>query len=147
STARSASGVLEIPRIVRATVEEVVRLPRHQNFWCVSSSKNNRSCFAQALDQARILLGYKSSTQARARFTAHARHFDRTLDADRDSMQRTKSAALHQRRFSRASLAKHAIGIHLDKSIQLRIQPGNLREVRFRKLNWRDLLLANLRRH
>ena len=133
AAARSAGRALEIPRIVGAAVEQVVGFPRHQKLGSVGYAQHNCAGIFQPVTERRILRRDESGPQTRSRFATQTGTLERTLDADGNAVQRaertTGGFTVGHSRFRHQGLEPDACRVDMNVSIQLRIQPLDLREM------------------
>ena len=129
TAARPARRARQGPGIIGAAIENIVRLPRHQQLGRVGHAHNDRSSSAQAGDQRRIAGCNQACSQACPRFATKPGNLDRTLDADWNPMQRSHRFPPHHSCFCRLRLTTSTFGVELHKRIQLRIQRLDSRQM------------------
>src|SRR5271165_1183585 len=147
AAAGAARGAFEIPWAVGAAVQQVVRLPRHQQFRRIRDSENDRSRLAQARHQRSVFGRNVSSAQAGARFASQSRHVQRTFNADGNAVQRAKRFAAQHRSFGVTGFAPNTFGVDVHERVQFWVEPRDPQEMSLRQFDRRDLLLADLQRH
>ena len=147
AAARSARRPRQIPRIVRAPIKKIVRLPGHQQFGSIGHAQNHRARRPQPRHQRSILRRHISRPQARPGLAPMSRHINRRLNRKWHAMQRPEFTgtifAAHHSVLRRARLRQYELRLAIDKSIQARIKPRNALEMIPRDFNRRNFSSPN----
>ena len=147
AAARSTRRAVQVPRTVGSSMQQVVGLPCHEHFGRVGDSENHCARGFQARDQRRVFFCNGAGAKTRAGFAAHSGDVDAALDADGDTVQRTKRLALYNAVISGLRLFVRARRVDVYVGVQNRVESFDLFEMRIDQLDRGDLAGANVLRH
>jgi len=133
AAAGAACGVVEIPRIVSAAVEEVLGLVGHEELRAVGGSENDGAGVEKTVDDDGVAAGDGAAVEGAADFAAIAGDGDRGFDGDRKAGER---AGLDV-----CGACTDAVGIEVDKGVELGVEALDLLDVGFGEFEGGDFLL------
>src|SRR5271168_1943997 len=113
ATARSASGIGEIPRIRGSTGEEIVGLISHQKFGCVGVAERNAAGRFEARDKRRIADGHIILAESRASGARPTGYFNAGFNGERDAAEKLRGFVARNRQFQAASTSQCGLGVYM----------------------------------
>ncbi len=144
--ARAARSTGKVPRVVGAAVKKVVRLVCHQKFGDVGAAEENRASFAEPLDDDSVFIRDVIFAELAAAFGTPTRHFERTLDGQRDTVKRSeviRGLCVCELGFGGAGFSACGVGIDVNVGVEGGIEFFDASEMGVDDLDRGDFFRAN----
>ncbi len=130
AAAGAARGVVEIPRIARAAVEEILCLVGHEELGAVGGAEDDGAGGEQAVDEDRIFVGNGAAMNGAAEFAAIAGDSNGGFDRDGKAGERAWADA--------RGLSARAGGVEVNQGVELGIEALDLCDVLVEEFARRD---------
>ena len=118
----SAGRARQVPGAVRAAVQRVVRLPRHQLLGDVRHAQDDRAGRAGAADERGVAVIPDAATERAACLPRHSGDGNRALDAERDAVQWSERVPSQHRGIRVPRLPPGPFSIDEHERVQRRIE-------------------------
>ena len=143
ATATAAGSQGEIMRIVRASVDEIVRFIRHREFRSIRLAKENCACTTKSGNHGSILFGDKRCPTFCSARADNTSRIEIVLNGHWHTVERSPRLAASERIIRPARLRERCFRSQVDNRVQPGIHELDTTQMRFHNLQGRKFLVPN----